>query len=55
MSFKVHKDVQEPYYNEFKDLDNIDELIVSIQGEDRWSIDTVEINRMILRKRRIKK
>lgn len=52
--FKVHKDVQELYYNEFKDLDNIDELIVSIQGEDRWSIDTVEINRMILRKEGLK-
>ena len=40
--FKVHKDVQEPYYNEFKDLKKIDQLIVPIQGEDRWVIDTVE-------------
>ena len=34
--------------------EHIDELIVSIQGEDRWSIDTVEINRMILRKEGLK-
>ena len=46
--FKVHKDVQEPYYNEFKDLKKIDELIVPIQGEDRGSIDTVKINKIIL-------
>ena len=47
--FKVHADVQEPYYNEFKDLKEIDNLIVPIPGEDRWSIDTVEINKIILK------
>ena len=52
--FKVHKDVQEPYYNEFKDLKKIDELIVPIQGEDRWSIDTVELNRIILEQEGLK-
>lgn len=52
--FKVHKDVQEPYYNEFKDLKQIDELIIPISGEERWSIDTVEINKIILRKVGIK-
>ena len=46
--FKVHKDVQEPYYNEFKNLEKIEELIVPIHGEDRWFIDTVKINKMIL-------
>ena len=53
--FKVHKDVQEPYYNEFKDLEEIDELIVPIQGEDRWSIDTVRINKIILEQEGLKK
>ena len=52
--FKVHKDVQEPYYNEFKDLKKIDQLIVPIQGEDRWVIDTVEINKMILEQEGLK-
>ena len=50
----MHKDVQEPYYNEFKDLKKIDELIVPIQGEDRWSIDTVEINKIILEQEGLK-
>lgn len=47
--FKVHSDVQEPYYNEFKNLKEIDNLIVTILNEDRWSIDTVEINKIILK------
>lgn len=47
--FLVHKDVQEPFYNEFKDLKEIDEIIVPVPGEDRWSIDTVKINEVILR------
>lgn len=52
--FRVHKDVQEPYYNEFKDLKKIDQLIVPIQGEDRWYIDTVEINKIILEQEGLK-
>ncbi len=52
--FKVHADVQEPYYNEFKDLKNIDDLIVPIIGEKRWSIDTVEINKIILKQAGLK-
>ena len=47
--FKVHADVQEPYYNEFKNLKEIDNLIVPVPGEDRWAIDTVEINKIILK------
>lgn len=47
--FKVHSDVQEPYYNEFKDLKEIDDLIVPVPNEDRWAIDTVGINKIILR------
>lgn len=47
--FKVHADVQEPYYKEFKDLKGIEDLIVKVSGEDRWAIDTVEINKRILK------
>lgn len=46
--FKVHKDVKEPFYNEFKDLKEIEEIIVPVPDEDRWSIDTVKINQVIL-------
>ena len=53
--FKVHKDVQEPFYNEFKDLKKIDEIIVPVDGEDRWAIDTVKINQIILEQAGLKK
>ena len=52
--FKVHKDVQEPYYNEFKDLKQLENLIVPIPNEDRWVIDTVEINKIILKQAGLK-
>lgn len=52
--FKVHADVQEPYYNEFKELKEIDDLIVKLPDEDRWTIDTVEINKQILKQAGLK-
>ena len=52
--FKVHADVQGPYYNEFKELKEINQLIVPIKGEDRWTIDTVEINKIILKQAGLK-
>lgn len=52
--FKVHSDVQEPYYNEFKELKQIDDLIIPVPNEDRWSIDTVEINKIILKQAGLK-
>lgn len=45
--FEVHKDVQEPYYEEFKKIEGIDKIIEPI-SEDKWTIDTVEINKIIL-------
>lgn len=53
--FKVHKDVKEPFYNEFKDLKEINEIIVPVENEDRWSIDTVKINKIILEQVGLKK
>ena len=52
--FKVHEDVKEPYYNEFKDLKEIDDLIVPVPNEDRWAIDTVEINKILLKQAGLK-
>lgn len=46
--FCVHKDVQELYYNEFSDIKEINSLIVPIEEGKTWSIDTVEINKVIL-------
>lgn len=52
--FEVHSDVQEPYYNEFKDLEEIDDLIVPIPNENKWRIDTVKINKVILKQAGLK-
>jgi len=52
--FKVHADVQEPYYKEFKDLKEIDDLIVPVENEDRWKIDTVELNKILLKQAGLK-
>ena len=52
--FKVHADVQEPYCNEFKDLQGIEDLIEKVPNEDRWAIDTVEINKRILKQAGLK-
>lgn len=52
--FEVRKDVQEPYYNEFKELEEIDKIIVPIPGEEKWYIDTVKINKLILKQEGLK-
>lgn len=52
--FEVSVDVQEPYYSEFKDLKEIYELIVPVEGENKWTIDTVEINKIILKQAGLK-
>ena len=52
--FKVHADVQEPYCNEFKNLKEINNLIVQVPEEGRWAIDTVEINKIILKQSGLK-
>lgn len=52
--FEVHADVQEPYYNEFKNLKEIDDVIVPIPDKDKWKIDTVEINKIILKQAGLK-
>lgn len=44
--FEVEKEVYEMFYNKFKKLGNIDEFIT--QNGDKWNIDTVYINKIIL-------
>ena len=51
--FTVHEDVKDPFYKEFKDLNNIDKIIVPVSN-DTWSIDTVEINKTILKEMGLK-
>lgn len=47
--FEVHSDVQKLYYEEFKNLQEINDIIVPIPNQEKWSIDTVEINKIILK------
>lgn len=52
--FKVHSDVQEKFLNEFKGLKEINKIIEPILDEDSWTIDTVEINKIILKEAGLK-
>lgn len=45
--FEVDKDVKEQFYNEFKDLNEIDDIIEQT-SDNKWNIDTVLINKVIL-------
>ena len=45
--FEVDKDVYEMFYNQFKKLGNTDEFIT--KNNDKWNIDTVLINKIILK------
>ncbi len=46
--FEVDKDVADDFYNEFKDLGRIDEIIEKNPNREKWNIDTVLINRLLL-------
>ena len=52
--FEVRADVQTLYYNEFQDLKEIEDLIVPVEGEEKWMIDTIEINKILLRQAGLK-
>lgn len=46
--FEVDQEVRDLFYNEFKKLYNIDEIIEENKEKGKWNIDTVLINRTIL-------
>ena len=48
--FEVDREVYEIFYNEFKKFKKIDDFIEKDLQEEKWHIDTVEINREILKK-----
>jgi len=51
--FEVDNDVYQIFKNEYKDLKNFDEL--AVKNNDKWNIDTIEINRTILKNAGLKK
>lgn len=46
--FEVDREVYEIFYNKFKKLNNIDEFIQKDETKEKWHIDTVLINKIIL-------
>ena len=48
--FEVEQDVYEMFYNEFQDLDNLNEIIEKKNEENKWYIDTILINKTILKR-----
>ena len=53
--FEVEKDVKDLFEKEFKDLENLNDIIEEKVPNDKWNIDTVLINQMILEKMGLKK
>lgn len=47
--FEVDEDVYKIFYNEFKDLKEIESIIEKNLNNKKWNIDTVLINKIILR------
>jgi len=46
--FEVQKDVKELFYNEFKGIKDKDKIIEEKTSDEKWYIDTVLINKIIL-------
>lgn len=53
--FEVEKDVKDMFEKEFQDLDNLNEIIEEKVPSQKWNIDTVLINQIILEKQGLKK
>lgn len=53
--FEVKKDVKDLFEQEFKDLENLNNIIEEKETNEKWNIDTVLINQIILEKAGMKK
>lgn len=52
--FEVDKEVKDRFEKEFDDIDNIDEVIEETKPNQKWNIDTVKINQILLKKEGLK-
>ena len=52
--FEVEKDVKDMFETEFQDLEKLEEIIEEKIPNKKWNIDTVLINKMILKKEGLK-
>ena len=53
--FEVEKEVKDLFEDEFKDLENLREVIEKKEAYKKWNIDTVLINQIILENKGLKK
>ena len=50
----IYQEVKDLFYNKFKKLYNIEEIIEENKEKNKWHIDTVLINRTILKQEGLK-
>lgn len=53
--FEVDKDVMELFFEKFKNLNQIENIIEKSLDKEKWSIDTVLINKILLEQKGLKK
>ena len=52
--FEVDKDVKENFEEEFQDIEEIEKIITPIEVTQKWKIDTVKINQILLERQGLK-
>lgn len=52
--FEVEKEVEDKFKKEFKDIENINEIIEETNPNQKWNIDTVKINQILLQREGLK-
>ncbi len=52
--FEVEKEVKESFEQEFQDIEEINEIIEEIIAKQKWNIDTVKINQILLQREGVK-
>ena len=52
--FEVEKDVKDMFETEFQDIENLEEIIEEKSPNKKWNIDTILINKIILKKEGLK-
>lgn len=52
--FEVDEDIKDLFYNEFQELEETEKIIKNNPSTNKWNIDTVLINRLILMKQGLK-
>ena len=52
--FEVDKEVKDRFEKELEDIENIDEIIEETKPNQKWNIDTVKINQILLKKEGLK-